>query len=179
MTPILTERQLREIGEHARAAWPGEACGFIVVRDETDHVHRARNVMDELHARRPRTYPRPATHAYAIAPEDMVRLGAYLRDGYRLHAIYHSHTHREGANFSADDVAWALHGRRSPTYPEAAQVVMSLDADGPTSVNGYRWDNERGEFVLTGCAVYDRTGSWVQPRVLPLVELASAPAENH
>lgn len=176
--PTLTDLELRQIAEHASADWPREACGFVLHRGERSVVARARNIMDALHEKAPAKYPRPATHAYAVDPESMAALALRLRDGWVLHAIYHSHTQHEGANFSDDDVRWALHGQPAPRYPEAAQVVISVGDFGPTTARAFRWDVVRAAFICAGVAVCARRldpavaggvrVEWTQPRVLPL-----------
>lgn len=177
MTPILTEAELATIREHAQAEWPREACGLIVQRNQLRVVVRGRNVMDELHARDPERYPRTAEHAFALSDEQLALLEHHRREGWQLAVVYHSHTHREGANLSEEDVRGAFAGGTEPAYPDAAQVVISVAEFGPTEINGYRWDAARRKYVLAGCAVFERklhgdTGvalEWRQPRVLPLV----------
>jgi proteasome lid subunit RPN8/RPN11 len=72
-------------------------------------------------------------------------LNAAEASGGRLKAFYHSHPNHE-AYFSEEDKAGAT-PFGEPTYPEAAQVVISIFNRSVKRVRAYMWDPERKDFV--------------------------------
>ena len=181
--PVLTAAELGEIRDHALADYPRECCGFVLRRVTESAVWRCLNAMDELHRRNPAKYPRDAEAAFAIDPNDMIKLVHLLGSGWLVHAIYHSHP-RGGAHFSEEDLQQALCGRTSPSYPDAAQVVVALPGRLLTAAHAYRWDPTRAAYLLVGALTWERRldpdrGAVLvtrQPRVLPLVALEPMPA---
>ena len=184
--PVLTAAELDEIRDHALAEYPREACGFVLHHNADGAViARGRNIMDTLHQRSPARHPRGAEEAFAVDPRDMIDVMRKLALGWRLRAIYHSHT-RGGPHFSEEDLRRALCGRDRPSFPDAAQVVIALPGRLLTAAHAYRWDPTRAAYLLVGALTWQRRldpdkGAVLvtrQPRVLPLVALepVGAPA---
>lgn len=182
MPPILTALTWARILAHCQKDWPKESCGFVldgkeayrpyfdtessatgiaVNPDGGQLVYPAENIADECHARNPARFPRPAEECYIMAPGALARVELLRRRATRILAIYHSHTRREGAKLSADDIAGATILDGHPSHPDAIQVVVSIDGRGPTEANGYRWDPDRREYVCVAAAVFSRVSGEV------------------
>ncbi|HXG51136.1 MAG TPA: M67 family metallopeptidase [candidate division Zixibacteria bacterium] len=142
----LTARAREEIARHARETFPEECCGVVLNDGAADHVRRLKNIQNQLHALDPQTYPRTAAIAYAVNPQE---LDALIREaesrGARLKAFYHSHPEHE-AYFSAEDKAFAM-PFGEPTFPEAAQLVVSIYGDEVKRIAAYRWSDEEKDFI--------------------------------
>lgn len=163
---LLTADAWALILKHCQADWPKEACGFVLVTDgvAVQRVYPVRNIADACHARNPGRFPRPAEDSYIMEPSDLGHLELLRRrEGWRPHVIYHSHTRREGAHFSDDDIAGALlHDRSTPTHPGAVQLVVSLDGRGPTDAMAYGWDAAKEKFRRVAWATFSRKTGEVQ-----------------
>ncbi len=135
--------------EHAVAEYPNECCG-ILIRDPAGAVEvaRIRNIQDEMHARDPARYPRTARTAYAGHPADLKEaLERAEQPGFALLGFYHSHPDH-AAYFSEEDVAQAT-PFGEPSYPDAAQIVVSIFAREVREARAFTWRDERSAYVET------------------------------
>ena len=146
MAVHLQASTLAEVADHAREAYPAECCGLILRRDGEEAVRRIRNIQDELRARDPARYPRPARIAYYMDGKELLSvLNEVDRDGWSVAAFYHSHPDH-AAYFSQEDKARAIFDG-DPIYPGTAYVVVALDPAGVREVKAFRWDVAAREFV--------------------------------
>ena len=142
----LTEEAWNEISRHAEEEFPEECCGVVLSNGITDRAQRLRNIQNELHALDPKTHPRTAAIAYNI---DVRVLESLLLEankiGYTLKAFYHSHPNHP-AYFSPEDRAAAT-PLGEPTYPEAAQIVVSIYDREVKRLAAFAWSNDKNDFV--------------------------------
>ena len=97
---------LEQIIQHAKDAYPIEACGLLAGRGVADRFIGMRNVS-------------PSSSEYEMDPAELIHVLRELRNaGDQLMAIYHSHPHGPAA-LSHKDMEQAY-------YPDAAHVVVSL-----------------------------------------------------
>lgn len=143
---ILSEAAWVEISRHAEEAFPDECCGVVLGRAGRDQVRRLENIQNRLHALDPQTYPRQATIAYAVDPKELERaLDEAAGSGAKIRAFYHSHPNHE-AYFSAEDKAFAT-PFGEPTFPDAAQIVVSIYDRVVKRVAAFVWSAARQDFV--------------------------------
>src|SRR5919197_98382 len=124
---IFTPEERAQVNAQAKAAYPAECCGVLLIRGgtRTDRLLLpCRNIQDELHAKDPARHPRDSRTAYFIDPKDLLTIGRREAQGYAVAAIYHSHIDA-GAYFSATDKRNALINGE-PAYPETLYVVLSV-----------------------------------------------------
>jgi proteasome lid subunit RPN8/RPN11 len=137
---------IEEMSQHARSTFPEECCGIILSDGKTDRALRLRNLQNLRHAEDPVTYPRDATIAYSLDELEFestrVEAGKL---GFGLKAFYHSHPNHD-AYFSAEDRAGAT-PFGEPTYPEAAQIVISLYERTVKSIKAFKWSGEIQDFA--------------------------------
>ena len=142
----LTEDASKEISRHAEETFPEECCGIVVSDGSTDRPLRLKNRQNELHAADPKEHPRDATIAYSI---DELQLESIRREadkiGFALKAFYHSHPNHD-AYFSAEDRAGAT-PFGEPTYPEAAQIVVSVYERTVKAIKAFKWCDETRDFI--------------------------------
>lgn len=142
----LTQKAWEEISLHAIETFPEECCGVILHKGKTDDVRRCQNIQNDLHALDSKTYPRNATIAYAM---DLKELESIIHEaettGAKIKAFYHSHPNHE-AYFSQEDRAFAT-PFGEPTYPESAQIVMSIYDRVVKRISAYVWAQEKNDFV--------------------------------
>lgn len=131
---------------HAQEEFPDECCGIVVARGDGIELVRVSNLQNELHAQDPAQFPRTAATAYTMGPEAAPVLLQAERGALRLVAFYHSHP-KHGAYFSAEDRLQARGGWDEPLYPDAAQVVLAVEADGVGAIAAFRWDPGQGDYV--------------------------------
>jgi proteasome lid subunit RPN8/RPN11 len=155
--PLLAAAEMEAIERHARADYPAECCGVVLVRpgDPGDVGERrllaCRNIQDELHARDPARFPRPARTAYYIAHADLLEIGRREGEGFEVRVIYHSHVDA-GAYFSDTDRRNAMVDG-DPAYPQATYVVVAVSAGRVAETRAYRFDPETHDFVEVPLAV--------------------------
>ncbi len=143
---VLNETAFAAIAKHAEEEYPEECCGVILSRDGRDEVHRLANIQNRLHATDPETFPRDARTAYTMAPKELEAiLEQAERRGLAFKALYHSHPDHD-AYFSAEDKACAT-PFGEPTYPDTAQIVLSIMSGNVGRVAVYRWNTEAEDFV--------------------------------
>ncbi len=143
---LLTQEAWNEISRHAQETFPDECCGIVLSAGGTDHVHRLKNIQNKLHALDPLTYPRTAAIAYAMDPlelESVIAQGEAR--GQKLKAFYHSHPEHD-AYFSDEDKAFAS-PFGEPTYPETAQIVISIYNRAVKIIRAFAWSDEHADFV--------------------------------
>jgi [CysO sulfur-carrier protein]-S-L-cysteine hydrolase len=143
---LLTQEAWTEISRHAQETFPEECCGVIFSAGTTDQVVRVKNIQNRLHALDPQTYPRTATIAYAMDPlelDSVIRQGE--ERGRRLKAFYHSHPDHD-AYFSDEDKAFAS-PFGEPTYPDVAQIVISIYNRAVKVIRAFEWSTARNDFV--------------------------------
>ena len=143
---LLTQEAWTEISRHAQETFPEECCGVIFSAGATDQVVRVKNIQNRLHALDPQTYPRTAVIAYAMDPlelDSVIRQGE--EKGRRLKAFYHSHPNHD-AYFSDEDKAFAS-PFGEPTYPDAAQIVISIYNRAVKVIRAFEWSTARNDFA--------------------------------
>jgi proteasome lid subunit RPN8/RPN11 len=143
---VLTRAACEEISRHAEEAFPDECCGVVFAAVTEDHVHRLSNIQDRLHALDPQTYPRTAAIAYAMDPRELEEaIDRAERGGAKLKAFYHSHPNHD-AYFSEEDKAFAT-PFGEPTFPGAAQIVVSIYDRVVKKVRVFLWSGEKADFI--------------------------------
>jgi len=143
---MLVEEVLQAISIHAVETFPEECCGIILNDGESDQLRRCTNIQNQLHARDPETYPRDATIAYTIDPKELAStLGEVDSGKAKIKAFYHSHPNHE-AYFSEEDRAFAT-PFGEPTFPESAQIVISIYDRAVRRIAAYVWSGEKKDFV--------------------------------
>ncbi len=143
---LLTQEAWNEISRHAQETFPEECCGVIFSARGADCVLRLKNIQNKLHALDPQTYPRTAAIAYAVDPlelESVIRQSE--EKGQTLKAFYHSHPDHD-AYFSDEDKAFAS-PFGEPTYPDAAQIVVSVYNRAVKVIRAFAWSDEKNDFV--------------------------------
>jgi proteasome lid subunit RPN8/RPN11 len=142
----LTEAVCDQISDHAAEAFPEECCGVIVHRGTRDEVRRLKNIQNLKHAQDPENNPRDARIAYAMDPKELSAIiEATERDGGKLKAFYHSHPNHD-AYFSEEDKAGAT-PLGEPTYPDSAQIVISIYNRAVKQIRAYGWDERQKDFI--------------------------------
>ena len=142
----LDERAWNEISRHSQETFPEECCGLVFSASRSDRVRRVENIQNRLHALDPLTYPRTAVIAYAMDPRELEAiLAEEERAGATLQAFYHSHPNHE-AYFSAEDKAFAT-PFGEPTFPDAAQIVVSVYDGSVRDVKAFAWSEDGRDFV--------------------------------
>lgn len=142
----LAEETWKRITSHGVETYPEECCGIVLGEGVVEEVRPCTNIQNILHEKDPETYPRDATTAYAIDPKE---LESILHDadttGASFKAFYHSHPdHR--AYFSEEDRAFAC-PFGEPSYPQTAQIVISVMHGELGEVHAYVWDETAGDYV--------------------------------
>jgi adenylyltransferase/sulfurtransferase len=145
MTYSLPKPILAEIEAHAASTFPDECCGFVVERAGCLAVARVTNVQNERHTAHPEQFPRTAAIAYTMGPEAAPILVDHDRGRLAIRAIYHSHP-QHAAYFSAEDKKQATVWDE-PSYPDAAQIVVSVIDGTVREVKVFRWDEGTRDFV--------------------------------
>jgi len=143
---LLTQETWNEITRHSQETFPEECCGVVLSNGVKDQVRRLENIQNKLHALDPVTYPRAAVIAYAMDPRE---LESVIDDadkvGAKLKAFYHSHPDHE-AYFSTEDKAFAM-PFGEPTFPNAAQIVVSVYNRAVKAIKAFAWSDEKKDFV--------------------------------
>lgn len=134
------------ISRHAEEAFPEECCGVVITDGNFERVQRLENIQNKLHNLDPETYPRTAVIAYAMDPKELeLVIDNATRNGARLKAFYHSHPDHE-AYFSDEDKAFAS-PFGEPTFPNTAQIVVSLYQREVKRLAAFAWSDDEGDFV--------------------------------
>lgn len=143
---VLSQEAWNEISRHSEESFPEECCGLVLSISTKEQVRRVENIQNKLHALDPATYPRTAAIAYAMDPRELQSiLDTAEAAGGRLKAFYHSHPDHE-AYFSAEDKAFAT-PFGEPTFPDAAQIVVSVINRAVKTIKAFRWSDEAKDFV--------------------------------
>lgn len=143
---LLTQETRNEISRHSQETFPQECCGIIVSNGEQDHVLRLKNMQNARHAKDPDAFPRDATIAYSMDEMELEsRIVEAQKIGFGLKAFYHSHPKHE-AYFSAEDRDGAT-PFGEPTYPDAAQIVVSVFDKAIKDIKAFAWSDDKKDFV--------------------------------
>jgi proteasome lid subunit RPN8/RPN11 len=143
---LLTLEAWNEISRHAQETFPEECCGVIFSAGASDRAHRLTNMQNKLHALDPQTFPRTAEIAYAMDPLELESVIQQAESrGQKLKAFYHSHPNHD-AYFSAEDKAFAS-PFGEPTYPDAAQIVVSVYNRAVKVIRAFAWSVEKNDFI--------------------------------
>lgn len=139
---------------HAIEAYPDECCGIITGDRNDQFIHRCNNVQNRLHAEDPLSYPRDARTAYVIDRSEFDSIISASREkNQMIIALYHSHTDHEAYFSVTDTEAQTVLGE--PEFPGAVHIVISVMGGRVHDIRGYRWEQDRKEFVqveVTGSA---------------------------
>ena len=145
---VLSETVFGIITEHAKETYPEECCGVVLGSDGGDEAHRLVNIQNTLHAADPETFPRDARTAYTLDPKELEAvLEQAERRGLAFKALYHSHPDHD-AYFSDEDRACAT-PFGEPTYPDTAQIVVSVMSGSVGRVAVYVWNPDVEDYVET------------------------------
>lgn len=140
----LSPTAFEAIAAEAAEAWPREACGVLIGRagePASLRFVRFENQQDRLHALDPERWPRDARTAYAMDPLKLQRLvDAAESAGEALIAVVHSHP-QHPSYFSATDRA-AASPFGLPSFPDAAQIVVSVYEREVRELRAFAWDAE-------------------------------------
>ena len=144
----LADRAFAAMTAHASETYPEECCGVILGGAGADEVHQLVNIQNRLHATDPGTFPRDARVAYTMDPKELETvLEQAERRGMSFKAVYHSHPDHD-AYFSAEDKACAM-PFGEPTYPDTAQIVISVRSGSVGRVAVYAWNPDVEDYVET------------------------------
>ncbi|MFQ5665307.1 MAG: Mov34/MPN/PAD-1 family protein [Candidatus Binatia bacterium] len=146
MSLTITKASLGVVHAHAVDTYPDECCGMIIDRNGHEEVIRVTNLQNELHAKDPEQFPRTARIAYTMGPEAAPVLIGSERGEVQLRAFYHSHPEHD-AYFSAEDRKQALGGWDEPSYPHAAQIVVSVRERTVRATKVFAWDPAVRDFT--------------------------------
>jgi proteasome lid subunit RPN8/RPN11 len=146
MVPVqITRATYAAITDHAIETFPSECCGFIVERQGREKVVRVTNIQDELHARDPKTHPRTSAIAYSMGNEVVDVLRDQDSGEIVIRSVYHSHPQHD-AYFSEEDLRNAT-PFGDPTFPDAAQIVISVYDRSCRDAKAFRWDAAMKQYV--------------------------------
>jgi proteasome lid subunit RPN8/RPN11 len=134
-----------ELEAHARSTFPEECCGMVVERAGRLSIVQVTNVQNAKHAENPQQFPRTAATAYTMGPEAAPVLVDHDRGRLIVRAFYHSHP-QHAAYFSAEDKRQATVWDE-PSYPDAAQIVLSVIDGAVRDVRAFRWDAAARDFL--------------------------------
>ena len=144
---VLPAELLHDVLQHAREAYPEEACGlllgppdgplFEVVRCTNVQTRRKLAGQSELDAR----------DGYWIDEQQLLRTQQRAdREGLEIRIVYHSHCDA-GAYFSHADRDGALGPTGEPLYPGVTQLVLAVYESGVRDLAAYTWCARDGRFV--------------------------------
>ncbi len=134
------------ISRHAQECFPDECCGVVLANGTHEFVHPVENIQNKLHTLDSETYPRTAVIAYAMDPKELeLVIDNGARNGAKLKAFYHSHPDHE-AYFSNEDKVFAS-PFGEPTFPNAAQIVVSIYGREVKRMCAFAWSEEQNDFV--------------------------------
>jgi adenylyltransferase/sulfurtransferase len=154
MTFSLPRALFDQMRAHAEECFPHECCGFVVRRDGALSVLRVTNVQNQKHAEDPENFPRTAEIAYTMGPEAAPVMIEHDRGRLVIEAIYHSHPQHD-AYFSPTDRKQATVWDE-PSYPDAAQIVVSVYDRAVKAVKAFGWDATARDFAEIELRVQDR-----------------------
>lgn len=141
----LTQETVAAMRRQAIAEYPSECCGIVTGTAARQHVHPCRNRQDELHARDPERHPRTSREAYDIDRNEMERIFAEAAAaGEQVVALYHSHIDCDAYFSRMDREVQTVFGE--PEFPEAMQVVVSVQQGEVREIKGFRWVKENQYF---------------------------------
>ena len=148
ITVELGDKAFASMTAHARETYPEECCGVVLGNDRGDETHRLANIQNQLHGADPEIFPRDARTAYTLDPKELEAiLGEVGHRNLVFRALYHSHPDHD-AYFSAEDKACAT-PFGEPTYPQTAQIVISVMGGNVGRVAVYAWNPDSEDFIET------------------------------
>jgi len=119
---------------------------MVVERAGQLSLVRVTNVQNAKHAENPEQFPRTAATAYTMGPEAAPVLVDHDRGRLIIRAFYHSHPEHD-AYFSAEDKQQAMGGWDEPSYPHAAQIVISVGERQVRATKVFTWDRTVRDFI--------------------------------
>ncbi len=156
MRPVeLSGSQVRAIRAHARATYPDECCGFLVVRaGEPDGaprrvlaVERARNEFDGERRRR-----------FVIRPEELLEVEGRLAGQERaVGGFYHSHPDHPAVPSEFD---------REHAWPWYSYLVLGITEKAAGPLGAFELDPDSGVFVPIPLVI-PRTTDWSRGKRTP------------
>ncbi len=146
----IPEEMMRDIREHAEAAYPEECCGVVFAQadapDELTGIRQCGNAQNEFHELDPKAFPRTARNAYFIDPKDLLAVGRECREREeRVRVIYHSHPDA-GAYFSEEDQRFAVVDGE-PLHPEVVYLVVSVNNGRAGESALFEWNSASKSFM--------------------------------
>ena len=159
---VLTDDLCDAIFSEARAAYPREACGVVLGIGPKNMVFfRYDNLADRRHALDPIQFPRDGRVSYVLNSLKLERQVETARaSGEDLLAIVHSHPDHPSYLSATDRAAAAPFG--SPSWPDAAQIVVSVFGGEVRDLKAFGWDPAASE--------------WIELEVMGVPELPGPPA---
>ncbi|MDE2059002.1 MAG: M67 family metallopeptidase [candidate division NC10 bacterium] len=152
---ILTERELNEIFAHAEEAFPEEACGIVIGKQDdpgTNLVRRCGNLANQYHQDDPIRNPRDAKTAYIMDSKDLLRIQSEAdAKGFEFVVLYHSHPDHE-AYFSETDRDLALFDGE-PVWPQLRYLVVSVKKGKVSYFKVFSWNSAEKQFTAEPSAV--------------------------
>lgn len=148
MRPLVLRPELcLALFDEAQAEYPKEACGVVLgIGAERQDFVRFDNLADRLHAQDPVAFPRDGRTAYVLDPLRLERrVEAAQAEGLSLLAIVHSHPDHPSYFSATDRAAAAPFG--FPSWPLAAQIVVSVFAGEVRDLKAFSWDPDREDWV--------------------------------
>ncbi len=126
---VLQGAQLQRIVEHARRAYPEEACGFLLGRVEGDRrdVARVRAATNARREQRRTRYTIPARETYEVWREAQ-------REGLEIVGFYHSHPDAPARPSEYD---------RKHAWPWYVYLIVPLRRGRPGAPTAWRLDEAR------------------------------------
>ena len=147
-TPVdIPEQVLRAVYEHARAAFPGECCGWLsgpVADWSVAGVHPAVNVQNEgAHP----THPgRGVESAYVFSPDDLLAVSESLDGDQPARIIYHSHPNGRAYLSDIDRRVATSPWGDGPAYP-VQQLVVGVKDGRVVEAALFAWSDDGGGFI--------------------------------
>jgi proteasome lid subunit RPN8/RPN11 len=141
MTLTLDASTWEAIFEECRRCHPDEACGVIVGTPDAPEWVRFDNQANRLHRADPQAWPRDARTSFSMhALQLQRRIDEAEAHGGRLLAVVHSHPQHPSYFSETDRRAAAPFG--TPTFPDAAQIVVSVYDREVREVRAFGWDGQ-------------------------------------
>jgi len=139
---------LHEAGTTLVAAFPYEACGWLVRRAAAGadaHSSAGWRTVPIRNALRTAD-PAAARRRFEMAPEELVRVVRDVdRRGEQLAAMFHGHPEGASTISPSDAAAWAPGGY--PLYPTAVLLIGAVYRDVVAEWRAYQWRHGRPETV--------------------------------
>ncbi len=148
LTPVhIPERALRAVYDNARAAFPGECCGWLSGPSagwSASEVHLAVNVQtDGGHP----THPgRGVESAYVFSTKDLLALSESLEGEHPARVIYHSHPNGKAYLSEIDRKVATSPWGDGPAFP-VQQLVVGVEDGSVVESALFAWSDADNAFV--------------------------------